>query len=353
MGSEWTEMDTTGYQDISSAPSPLYHIWNSIMIKGDIRSDLIQEHGDHVLEKMEREGLVACLPIEGPTGNLGVLLVGRKVKRVALDPIDLDFLQQFTERAGLFVENYLLSTYLLTQLEETSKVRKELEKSDRFKTDIITVTSHEFRTPLTIINGFALTLTDSYDRLGDEERKHYLSEIVKSCRRMDALLGQFMTVSYFQSGKARAESKPIQIGELFYEICSAFSPEQSSCIEKEISNDEVSVMADRHYLIMMLKNLVENAIRFSPPEKPVLLRAEEADEAIRISVQDQGKGIDPSDVHSVFYPFTRLEDTDKHQIGTGLGLYIVKSAAELLGTEVEIDSKPGRGTTVHFNLPCT
>jgi len=351
LGAQWSQAGVREYQKVDLSASPLYRIWDSVTVLGDLRSDLRQEQKTDLVEEMKRRGLVVCLPIKGPTGKLGVLLVGQKTKRAALNPVDLDFLQQFSERAGLFIENYLLSTYLLNQLEELKEVRRELEESDRFKTDIITVTSHEFRTPLTIINGFAHTIYDSYDHLSDEERREFISKILEACRRLNNLIGQFLTISYFQSGKVQAEAEPVQLGELFNEIRLAFSPEQSSRIEREVLPGEITILSDRNYLTMMLKNLVENAIRYSPPELPVLIRAEEMDDEVRISIQDFGKGIDPGEVESVFLPFARLEDTYKHQIGAGLGLYIVRLIAELLRTEVHIDSQPGQGTTISFNLP--
>ncbi len=81
------------------------------------------------------------------------------------------------------------------------------------------------------------------------------------------------------------------------------------------------------------------------------LAAEKAAGGVRVSVSDKGQGIDREDVQYIFQPFARLEEMDKHHIGTGLGLYLVRMAADLLGIEVEVESEPGRGTVFHLLLP--
>ena len=148
IGSHLTEEGIKGSQQVEQAPSPLYHLWDTLLIAEDSQSSFDRsEEVIDALGEMKARGLAACLPVKGPAGNMGVLLVGEKINQAAMDPLDLDFLGQFAERAGLFIENYLLSTYLLIQLQELMETRKKLEEPDCFKTDIINITSHELRTP--------------------------------------------------------------------------------------------------------------------------------------------------------------------------------------------------------------
>ena len=340
-----------GFHDLEAADSMLFHLWDTVLVEDEGPAGI----GGHVAVaariEMRAWGLAACLPVKGPAGKMAVLLVGEKVNRLALDPVDLDFLVQFAERAGIFIENYLLSSYLLSQFEELSEARRRLEESDNFKTDIINVTSHELRTPLTVLNGYTLMLHDHYERFNEEERKRYLEYIASSCERLNAILDQFLTVSYFQRGTARASAKPTDLEELFEELKSAFVPDQSRRIESEVRPSHLTVLTDRSYLMLLLNNLVENAIRFSPEDAPVMVRAEKADGGVQISVRDYGRGLDSGDVQYIFQPFTRLEETDKHRIGTGLGLYIVRLVADLLGIEVNVESEPESGTTFHLRLP--
>ncbi|MFW6114005.1 MAG: ATP-binding protein [Actinomycetota bacterium] len=352
IGCRWTEEGPKGMQEAQENNMSALHLPDEPVIRDDSGTSIYREDDRlKVLDTMAELGLVACLPIKGPAGKLGVLMVGRKISRMALDPLDLDFLAQFAERAGLFIENYLLSTYLLSQFEELMDMRKQLEESDRIKTDIINVTSHEFRTPLTILNGFAFMLRDHYDRFDDLERKQYLGYITDSCERLSSILDQFLTVSYFQKGQVRTAPEPTLLSDLFEEIKSSFVPAEGQRIESEVVPGDIKVMADRSYLLLMLKNLVDNAIRYSPVERPVILKAEEKEKEIYVYIKDYGQGIDTSEANNIFYPFARLEDTNKHHVGTGLGLYIVRLIADMLGTSVGVESGPRSGTTFFFKLP--
>lgn len=352
LGSRWKEDNIAGYQRLDKEGSILYQSWDTLLVSDDFQSKLDDKiETANALLEMDKLELAACLPIKGPAGKIGVLMAGNKRGNGSLDPIDLDFLSQFSERAGLFIENYLLSTYLLTQFEELSDTRKRLEESDRFKTDIITITSHEFRTPLTILNGYAFMLRDHYERFTEDERRQYLEYITSSCDRLTSILNQFMTVSYFHKGEMELSEEPTLLSDLFNEIKAGFNPEQGGRIESEVVPGNIRVRTDRSYLALLLKNLVENAIRFSPAGHPVKIRAESKDSTVSISVQDFGEGIEPNEVQSIFEPFTRLEDVDQHRIGTGLGLYIVRLIADLLGTEIDVDTGSSSGTTFYFKLP--
>ncbi len=341
-----------GYMDVEAPRSPLFLVQETTVFAGDdsggLRGD---EPGSAVLEEMRSKGLAACLPLKGPGGSIGSLLVGTKVNESALDPLDLDFLGQFAERVGLFVENYLLSMYLLSQFEELAETRKRLEDSDRFKTDIINVTSHELRTPLTILIGYAYTLHDHYDRFSEVEHKLYLEYMISSCERLNGILDQFLTVSYLQDGSVKASFEPIDLNVLLHEVKAGFPPEQAKRIESEIVPGEMLVLTDRSYLLLLLKNLVENAIRFSPPELPVIIEAAGEEGAVSVNIRDFGEGLEPDEVQDIFQPFTRLEDTDRHAMGTGLGLHIVRLIADMLDVTVDVESQPGSGTTFSLILP--
>ncbi|MDY6794393.1 MAG: ATP-binding protein [Actinomycetota bacterium] len=352
IGCRWTDAGPECIQKAQAHSSGSLNLLDGAVIRDDSGTYLSsQDDYRALMEEMENRGLLACLPIKGPTADLGVLLVGEKRNRMAMDPLDLDFLTQFAERAGLFIENYLLSTYLLSQFEELMDMRKQLEESDRFKTDIINVTSHEFRTPLTILNGFAFMLRDHYERFDEIERKQYLGYITNSCDRLGTILDQFLTVSYFQRGEVRTTPEPTPLRDLFEEIKSSFVPEEGQRIESEVVPGDIRVMTDRSYLVLMLKNLVDNAIRYSPQEQPVVLKAEEKGNDIFFYIRDFGQGMDSSEADNIFTPFARLEDTNKHHVGTGLGLYIVRLIADMLGTSVGVESRPHSGTTFFFKLP--
>ncbi|RJP26798.1 MAG: hypothetical protein C4536_15250 [Actinobacteria bacterium] len=346
------EKDILGFQEVEVSASPLFLLHDPMLLDDDANAGVVEDvRNAAMLLEMRSRGIIACLPVRGPGGNVGILMVGRKVKRRALDPMDVDLLHRFCERAGLFIENYLLSSYLLSMFEELSETRKRLEESDRFKTDIINVTSHELRTPLTILNGYAFMLQDHYERFAEDERRQYLTYITASCERLNAILDQFLTVSRFQAGAIRAALKPTDLLELLAEVKAGFIPEQGRRIESDAIPLGVRVLTDRSYLLLMLKNLIENAIRFSPSEMPIIIKAEEKEREVMLSIHDFGEGIAQEELQDIFQPFTRLEEIDKHQVGTGLGLYIVRLIADLLSVTVDVESEPQEGTVFRLTLP--
>jgi signal transduction histidine kinase len=352
VGSRKDETGITDFNEVNLTASPLYRLRQSPLVKDDIVSGFPAVESDiDLIREMKEKGLVACIPIRGTLGEVGVLLVGEKAGRAALDPMDLSFLSQFAERSGIYIENHLLSTYLMAQLEEARQVQRKVEELDRFKTDIINVTSHEFRTPLTVLNGYAYMLLTNYEDFGKGEREEYLQYIIDSCGRLSSILNQFITISHFQKGEVQISRQTMPLKELFDDVQASLSQEQNSRIFSELKPADLMVSADRSYLAILLKNLVDNAIRFSPPESPVIIKAEMEDEGVRISVRDFGKGINPSEIRNIFNPFDTLEDANKHQIGTGLGLYIVRLIADLLDTEIDVNSQPGKGTEFSFRLP--
>lgn len=346
-GTRRTKEGLVAFQDVSFSGSPLHRLATAPVILDNITAG----RGPSSLEEAMREaGLVAILPIRGSLGEVGVLLVGAKA-RGAVDPVDLELLCRFCERAGIYIENYLLSNYLLTQLEEARRTQRKVEELDSFKTDIINVTSHEFRTPITILQGYSMILRDHYRDLSDEKRRECVENIIHSCQRLTSLLDQFITISRFQNKETPMVKQVIPVQRVFEDLKGELEPGQGFRVRTRVPDETIKVSTDRSYLTLLLRNILSNAIRFSPPDSPVILRADRDDDHVRISVRDFGKGMDPSEVRSIFNPFDRLEDVDKHQSGAGLGLYIVRLIADLLETEIEVDTEPGRGTEFSFRLP--
>ncbi|MDI7252792.1 MAG: ATP-binding protein [Actinomycetota bacterium] len=346
-GTRRREGELVPFHEISYTGSPLHRLITAPVVLEDIAAG----RGSSSLERsMKEAGLVALLPIRGSLGEVGVLLVGHKA-RGGVEPMDLEFLSRFCERAGIYIENYLLSNYLLTQLEEARKTQRKVEELDSFKADIINVTSHEFRTPITILQGYSMILRDNYRQLSEEKRQECLENIIHSCQRLTALLDQFITISRFQNKETPVVKQVIPVQKMFEDLKNELGPDQGFRVKSQVPTEKVMVTTDRSYLTLLLRNILSNAIRFSPPDSPVILRADLEEDRVRISVRDFGKGMDPSEVRNIFNPFDRLEDVNKHQSGAGLGLYIVRLIADLLETEIEVDTEPGRGTEFSFRLP--
>ncbi len=332
--------------------SPLHRIREATLLLED-RGEVLEDEGERVArEEMEARGLVAAIPLQGPGGPQGVLLVGEKPNRLALDPADLVFLEEFSRRMGLFVEHYLLSFRLMARVEELTRTRDLLEASDRFKTDIINITSHEFRTPLTVLYGFVDLLSRRFGELEEEVMREALRHMEQACARLRRLVDEFHAVSLLRGGKMRCSPRECALARVFREAVEGLEDGEGKRVEVELPDGDPVVFTDPRLLNLVLVHLLENALRYSPPDSPVILRASMGKEGcVEVTVRDFGEGIPREVVDVIFEPFARLEETDKHGKGAGLGLYVVNLAAEVLGIEVRVESEPGRGSAFHLLFP--
>lgn len=294
--------------------------------------------------------LSACLPIKVLSAKVGYIVLGRKATKGALSATDISFLEKVSERLGLFIDNYALSAKLGTQLKELQQVYADLNEAYEFKSEIIQVTSHEFRTPITLVNGFALTLKEGWTRLEEEEKLSFLDNIVDGCDRITNLTDQFFRVSNFEEGRVSIDKMPVKTSLILRRLCASILPEEQERLIIE-ADPEMYLFSDPEHLNAILKNVVENALRFSPADQSIIIRAWRNSVHDYIQVQDFGDGIPSDELERIFEPFVRLESLAHHSRGMGLGLYIVRLLSSKLGIEVEIDCSDGNGTTVTLSIP--
>jgi signal transduction histidine kinase len=298
---------------------------------------------------MATSGMSACVPITVSNVRLGYLLVGKKVGNKALSATDIDFLEKAGEHLGLYVDNYSLSTQLSQQLDELQAVYSDLHKAYDFKSEIIQVASHEFRTPITVINGFVQTLMTNWDEFTDEEKVEYMASITGASRRLMNLTDKFLNISRLEEGDVSFVKVPSKLSSIVQELCGNLRQEDLERLIIE-GNPEMYIVSDPNYLEVMLANILENAFRFSPVDQPVVLRIWRDSTSNYIQVQDFGTGIPLEEREKVFEPFVRLETLSHHSQGMGLGLHIVRLLSSRLDIEVEIDSGLRGGTTVTLSF---
>lgn len=330
---------------VDDRPSPLYGPLARAILLEETRNEPDGKEEGAFLEEMRKEGLVAAVPVGGYRDPLGTLLAGEKANRTGLDPMDLEFLFQLAERLSLYIENYRLSMRLLNRVEELGEARKKLEESDRFKTDIINITAHEFRTPLTLLTGFSTALAARFQELTYGEKMECLENIVWAGRRLNALLDKFVAAAALKSGKAEIRLETCDLREILEETVDSLEEGDRERVRLEAAEAGLAVTTDRRHLVLALRNLVENGLRYSEEGSPVSLGAGRNSGGATVWVRDRGEGIPPDLVDYLFHPFARLEEVDKHRRGAGLGLHIVRLVAEALDMDIEVESKPGEGST--------
>jgi PAS domain S-box-containing protein len=229
---------------------------------------------------------------------------------------------------------------------------KELEQ---LKTDFVSTVSHDLRSPLTLMRGYATML----QMVGDlnEQQKGYVRKIVSGVENMSRLVSNLLDLGRIETGIGLQIEK-VSLKDVVDEVINSL---QLQATQKDIrliqetsgSNPRFDVDADRALIQQALYNLVENAIKYTPVGGQVKVRLESRESSILVEVQDTGIGIAPLDLPHLFEKFYRSGRREAYQQrGTGLGLAIVKSIAERHVGRVWVDSQLGKGSIFSLEMPC-
>ena len=229
---------------------------------------------------------------------------------------------------------------------------KEYEK---LKSDMISLMSHELRTPLTSINGFAELLTAD-DSIPTSARE-FVTIIANESQRMSRMINTFLAVTQLErKDKQEVLKIPLRLDEVVRDTISAMQPvakKKRIRLIEQPANRIPPVAADKSLITQAVKNLVNNAIRYSPERTTVTVSTALEAEAVRVCVEDRGYGIPAEAKERVWDKFYRVvrEGQEKDEESTGLGLSFVREVVEQHGGRVELDSEEGRGSKFSFTLP--
>jgi len=241
---------------------------------------------------------------------------------------------------------------LLHSLEISRKQQLE------FKNQFLSHVSHELRTPLTCIHQFVTLIADGLAGPVSPDQRDHLSTILKSVNQLHAMIRDLLEATRAEAGKIRVERRCISLGDLTrlaVAMMQAMAEEKRIGLEIGLDSRIPFVYADPDRILEVLLNLIDNAIKFTPPEGSVIVKASlvEADPAFAyISVADTGRGIGPEAVPLIFERLYQDPDAvDNNRSGLGLGLYIAKEIVNLHGGRIWVASQPGHGANFSFTLP--
>ncbi len=225
----------------------------------------------------------------------------------------------------------------------------EIRRLEAVRKDFVANASHELKTPLTAMRGFAETLVD--DDPPPEIRRNFLNAIRDNSIRLQRLVDDLLDLSRLESGGWVARTEEVDLGPLVEDILRDFEPlarERGVTLEAEGGS---LVLADAQGLEQVIKNLVDNAIRYTPQGGRVAVEIQERDPVALVAVRDTGVGIPTSALPRIFERFYRVDPArSRAEGGTGLGLAIVRHLVHAMGGEVWAESELGQGTTVFFTL---
>ncbi len=224
---------------------------------------------------------------------------------------------------------------------------------DEMKSQLLATVSHELRTPLASIKGFATTLLRQ-DVVWDENtRREFLAIIDEESDRLSELIGNLLDMSRIEAGTLRMEPEATDLGPIIHETVAKFQVmSQRHQIQVSLPPALPLVWADPRRVHQVLRNLVENAIKYSPQGGPITVSAQAQTDRVQVSVADRGIGLEAQQLERIFDRFYQVDSASTRKVGgSGLGLSICKAIVEALGGKIWAESQPGLGSTFHFTLP--
>jgi len=275
--------------------------------------------------------------------KIGVLSLVKQRGDASFSQGDLELLSVLASQAGTALQNARLFTRLRNAYEKLSDL-------DHLKSEFISVVAHELRTPLAEIATY-LALSEQEAR----GARPYLTGIARAAERLTSLMNDITDLKFLESGQVELRPAKLDLSRLVAEVVEQLGPLatcKAQCITMSVHHSLSMIFADGPKIQVVLKNLISNAITFSPDGGEIHIQAEAKGDALHIAVHDNGAGIPKEEWEWIFKPFYQLQSSLRREHGgIGIGLALSKNLVELHGGRIWVESKMGEGSTFHLTIP--
>jgi signal transduction histidine kinase len=235
---------------------------------------------------------------------------------------------------------------------ENARLMTELNEADKMRSEFVATMSHELRTPLGVIIGYTDLLLDGALGALRDEQSEALERVRKNSWDLLELIGSTLDLSRLQRGRLPLCLTETSLGRVLHQIqdeTRALLDKPSVRLEWRVPELPV-IYTDPSKLKVVLKNLVLNALKFTE-EGEVVVEARANGSGVECTVRDTGIGIDAEHIAGIFEPFRQVNGNGRQYGGVGLGLYIARRFLEMLGGQIEVESRPGEGSTFRVTVP--
>lgn len=262
--------------------------------------------------------------------------INEATKKVALGEYDIELETKREDEIGELTNNF-------------NKMTRGLKSTENLQKEFINNVSHEIKTPVSSIEGFAKFLKDK--NLTDEEREEYANIIIEEAKRLENLTGKILKLSKLNNQEIITNKQEIEVAEQIRKAISLLEPKWAKKdIKINVSLEEKTFLGDEDLIFQVWVNIIDNAIKFSNIGESIDIKIYEKDSNINVEIKDHGIGMKEEELEKVYDRFYQIDKSHSKE-GSGLGLAIVKRIVELSEGKIEIKSKENKGTTVIVKLP--
>lgn len=288
---------------------------------------------------------VIAAPISAARRKYGVLILESIQTGNPFTKQDIPFIKTLADLIALVVER--------SRLETVNETNRETQQVERLRSEVLGTLSHELRLPLATIRGYATALLLEEVTWSEEKKIEFLRQIENACDDMDGMLKGILDSSLIDIDQLVMEYQPIRLQHVANEIASDI--EHRSPIHRPLVDfpaDFPIIEADLRWIRQVFRNVIDNAIKYSPDGGLIVIHGKAREYDVVVSVSDQGVGISPEHLIPLFEKYFRVRTAATlHIAGTGLGLPIARAIVEAHGGHIWIDSRLEEGTTISFSFP--
>jgi signal transduction histidine kinase len=239
---------------------------------------------------------------------------------------------------------------LYARLEQERNASERLEASDRMRADVVASVTHQLKTPLTSLLGYATILRKRADTLPLEQRDEFIGVIEEQGYRILGLIENLLQSTRVEAGLGHLQRIPVDLSGIVRAVAREMGTGRQRTIEVDLAQHELGLYGDPAAMEHVVTNLLDNALKYSEPDTIVRAAVFEGDGEIMFTVSDEGQGIAAEEVSQIFDRFSQASNARGHS-SVGLGLYIVHSLVIAQSGRVWVDSEVGKGTTFTVALP--
>jgi two-component system sensor histidine kinase KdpD len=295
--------------------------------------------------KLKQVALQGASVSENSTLTRAVVLGGRPIGSLAMKGLAISdgALQALLNLVAIALER--------VRTEEAASRAEAARQSEEFKSTLLDAIAHEFKTPLTSVKAASTAILSDAAPLSPQLRE--LATIIdEEADRLSLLVTEAVRMAQIDAGKIRLERAPLDVADLLHRVLDHFASQAEGRELKLITEDPLpQIVADRDLIALALRQLVDNALKYSPPGSPVTIRAARKDATVVIRVHDSGPGIPERERERIFEKFYRRQNAKTHVPGTGLGLYIAREIVRAHGGDVWVEGEPDAGSEFCVALP--